>query len=136
MITGVKWAPAASIVRQAKGSDNWPLTWADDGHVYTAYGDGNGFEPFVPDKLSLGFARVQGGPTNFVGENVRSVGGEQNGDGKTGKKASGMLMVDGVLYLWARNAGNAQLAWSIDQPEHMGMERLEIRDQASAARHS
>ena len=25
-----------------------------------------------------------------------------------------MLMVDGVLYLWARNAGNAQLAWSDD----------------------
>ena len=28
--------------------------------------------------------------------------------------ASGLLMVDGVLYLWARNAGNAQLAWSAD----------------------
>ena len=26
-----------------------------------------------------------------------------------------MLMVDGVLYLWARNAGNAQLAWSNDR---------------------
>src|SRR5262249_10838100 len=34
--------------------------------------------------------------------------------GKDGKKASGMLMVDGVLYLWARNADNAQLASSRD----------------------
>ncbi len=25
-----------------------------------------------------------------------------------------MLMVDGVLYMWARNAGNARLAWSTD----------------------
>src|SRR3982751_3079487 len=30
------------------------------------------------------------------------------------KKASGMLCVEGVLYLWTRNAGNAQLAWSKD----------------------
>src|SRR5262249_17263961 len=40
--------------------------------------------------------------------------GEQLGDGARGKKASGMLMVEGVLYLWVRNAGNAQLAWSAD----------------------
>ena len=26
-----------------------------------------------------------------------------------------MLMVDGVLYLWVRNAGNSQLAWSADR---------------------
>ena len=114
VIKGVKWAPAASIVRKAKGGDNWPITWADDGHLYTAYGDGNGFEPEIPDKLSLGFARVEGGPADFTGVNIRSPSGEQRGDGKAGKKASGMLMVDGVLYLWARNAGNAQLAWSHD----------------------
>src|SRR5581483_5022246 len=29
-----------------------------------------------------------------------------------GVKASGMLMVGGVLYMLTRNAGNAQLAWS------------------------
>ena len=40
---------------------------------------------------------------------------EQKGDGKAGKKASGLLMVGGVLYLWVRNAGNAQLAWSEDR---------------------
>ena len=39
---------------------------------------------------------------------------EARGDGKRGRKASGLLMVDGMLYLWARNAGNAQLAWSTD----------------------
>ena len=37
---------------------------------------------------------------------------ETLGDGAKGKKASGMLMVDGVLYMWVRNAGNSQLAWS------------------------
>jgi hypothetical protein len=39
---------------------------------------------------------------------------EQRGDGAEGKKVSGLLMVDGVLYLLARNAGNSQLAWSAD----------------------
>ena len=37
------------------------------------------------------------------------------GDGAEGRKASGMLMVDGVLYMWVRNAGNAGLAWSSDR---------------------
>jgi CubicO group peptidase (beta-lactamase class C family) len=114
LIKRVTWAPAGSIIRKAKGSDNWPLTWADDGQLYTAYGDGTGFEPGIPAKLSLGFARVEGGPADFVGVNIRSASGEQKGDGKAGKKASGMLMVDGVLYMWARNAGNARLAWSKD----------------------
>jgi CubicO group peptidase (beta-lactamase class C family) len=114
VITGVEWAPKGTIHRSAKGSDNWPLTWADDGHQYTAYGDGNGFEPFVPEKLSLGVARVEGGPGKPVGVNIRAASIESKGQGKDGWKASGILCVDGVLYLWVRNAGNAQLAWSKD----------------------
>jgi len=114
VIKNIQWAPKETIRRQAKGSDNWPMTWGDDDALYTAYGDGNGFEPFVPKKLSLGFAKVLGTPTNFSGVNLRSETGEQFGDGPRGKKASGMLMAGGVLYLWARNAGNSQLAWSAD----------------------
>jgi hypothetical protein len=90
------------------------MTWAGDGHLYTAYGDGTGFVPKVPRKLSLGFARVEGMPPQITGVNIRSATGEQRGDGRAGKKASGLLMVDGVLYMWVRNAGNAQLAWSAD----------------------
>jgi CubicO group peptidase (beta-lactamase class C family) len=114
VITYLEWAPKDQIVRKAKGSDNWPLTWADDDHLYTAYGDGYGFEPLLKDKLSMGFARVEGGPADFQGINIRSPKGEQIGQGKDGKKSSGILMVDGVLYLWVRNAGNAQLGWSSD----------------------
>jgi CubicO group peptidase (beta-lactamase class C family) len=113
-IRGLEWAPADSIVRLAKGSDNWPTTWGDDGAVYTAYGDGWGFEPRVPEKLSLGFARVEGAPPAVRGVNLHSPTGEQRGGGAAGRKASGLLMVDGTLYLWARNAGNSQLAWSKD----------------------
>lgn len=115
VIREIRWAPADTILRQAGGSDNWPITWGDDGWLYTAYGDGRGFEPFVPKKLSLGLARIQGDPPDFRGENLRAPSIEQAGDGPRGRKASGLLMVDSVLYLWARNAGNAQLAWSTDR---------------------
>jgi CubicO group peptidase (beta-lactamase class C family)/dienelactone hydrolase len=115
VLSGAEWAPKETIIRRAKGSDNWPITWANDGHLYTAYGDGNGFDPMVPAKLSLGFARVEGGPVDFRGVNIRCPTLEQKGDGKSGKKCSGLLMVGGVLYLWARNAGNSQLAWSEDR---------------------
>jgi hypothetical protein len=116
-ITGIVWADAATVVHQADGSDTWPITWADDGQQYTAYGDGWGFDPKVPAKLSLGFCKVSGGPPG-AGVNIRSATGEQLGDGRSGKKASGMLMVDGVLYMLVRNADNSgrqsQLAWSAD----------------------
>ena len=112
LIRDIEWAPSNTIVRKAKGSDNWPITWADDDHLYSAYGDGWGFEPHTEKKLSLGLVRVKGGPPNFKGVNVRSESAEQIGQGSEGKKASGMLMVDGVLYMWVRNAGNSQLAWS------------------------
>jgi CubicO group peptidase (beta-lactamase class C family) len=115
VIRSVRWAPAATIVRHAFDSDCWPLTWGDDDALYTAYGDGYGFDPRVPEKLSLGFARVTGPPGEFTGANIRSATGEAKGDGARGRKASGILMVGGVLYLWVRNAGNAQLGWSTDR---------------------
>lgn len=114
VISRIEWAPKDTIIRKAHGGDNWPMTWADDDAQYTSYGDGNGFEPQVPEKLSLGLAKVTGTPPNHEGFNIRSETGEQIGDGRHGKKASGMLMVDGVLYMWTRNAGNSQLAWSTD----------------------
>jgi CubicO group peptidase (beta-lactamase class C family) len=114
VITGVSWAPPETIIRLAQGSDNWPMTWADDDALYAAFGDGNGFAPFTANKLSLGLASITGGPTDPQGRNMRAPGIEQLGDGRNGMKASGLLMVEGVLYLWARNAANAQLAWSKD----------------------
>lgn len=119
VISGVQWAPSASIIHDALGSDNWPVTWADDGNLYTAYGDGVGFDPPAPQTLSLGIARVSGDATSFVGANIPSPSVEQFGSGPMGKKASGILMVDGVMYLWVRNANNSgeqcELAWSQDR---------------------
>jgi CubicO group peptidase (beta-lactamase class C family) len=115
VIRDLEWTPASSILRLAPGSDNWPTTWGDDDMLYTAYGDGRGFEPFVHAKLSLGLARVRGTPPNLAPENLPAPSLEQLGDGTSGRKASGLLMVDHVLYLWARNATNSQLAWSTNR---------------------
>jgi Domain of unknown function (DUF4185) len=102
------------IRREAIDSDNWPLTWGDDDAQYTSYGDGFGFEPHVEKKLGMGFARITGGPSEYRGENLRS-DGERTGDGAKSPKASGILMVNGVLYVWVRKLGNAQLLWSRDR---------------------
>jgi len=91
-----------TIFRAARGSDNWPATWAHDDALYTAYGDGWGFEPKRKGKLSLGLAKVAGSPGNIHGVNLNAPTAEQTGDGSHGKKASGMLMVDGKLYMLAR----------------------------------
>ena len=114
VISSVEFSPADSIVRKAVGSDNWPLTWADDNAMYGAYGDGWGFEPRTDIKMSLGLARIDGSPDDFTGTNIRSMSGERVGQGRNGIKASGILMIDGVLYLLVRNAGNSRLAWSND----------------------
>lgn len=114
VIQRIEWSPIDTIIRQAPGGDNWPMTWADDDLLYTAYGDGRGFKPFVPAKLSMGFAKVSGMPPQVQGVNFTAVDGEFRGDGRSGRKASGLLMVEGVLYLLARNLDNAQLSWSRD----------------------
>jgi hypothetical protein len=61
----------SSHVRGAPGSDNWPITWADDGHQYTSWGDGGGFGGTNSDgRVSLAVARIEGDATNYQGFNV------------------------------------------------------------------
>jgi CubicO group peptidase (beta-lactamase class C family) len=114
VIKKIEWAPKDEIIRKASGSDNWPITWADDDNLYAAYGDGWGFEPKTEKKLSLGIAKIVGSPPGFEGINIRTNSGERVGQGAEGVKASGMLCVDGVLYMLVRNTGNSQIAWSVD----------------------
>lgn len=117
VIAAVEWAPAETIIRQARDGDNWPVTWADDDALYTTWGDGTGFVPKVKAKLSCGFARVTGGPEGFKGVNVRSAA-EQMGQGRAGRKGWGILCVEGVLYLWFghddQRGAAMRLAWSRD----------------------
>jgi hypothetical protein len=120
VIREVVWAPTNTIVRLAYDGDNWPVTWAADDAVYTAWGDGTGFEPKLDQKLSCGFARVTGAPPDLHGVNIRSTG-EQLGQGRFGMKGWGILAVTNELYLWFghadRQGSASRLAWSDDQAE-------------------
>ena len=119
-----KWDPVSKVRRFAgggairDGSDNWPCTWADDNRLYTAYGDGYGFAPYVPNKLGMGFARIEGGADTFTTVNIRS-DAENTSYGRNGRKASGVLSVDGTLYLLARNDNkqgrHSRIGWSTDR---------------------
>lgn len=86
--------------RDAQGSDNWQLTWADDGHLYGAWGDGGGFGGTNSEgRVSLGVARVEGDWRNYRGVNVW---GGKNGLHAAGLdgKSWGMICVRGALYMW------------------------------------
>jgi len=120
VIAGMRWDDAVHRMgtgQDGKTGDNWPITWGDDDALYTSYGDGGGFAD--PErKLTLGFARILGNPPSHRGEDILSDADTPAGWGKEGIKSSGMLMVDGVLYLFVRNyqvAGDyrhSRLAWS------------------------
>ncbi|MEO2048074.1 MAG: hypothetical protein ABGX16_16080 [Pirellulales bacterium] len=87
-------------VRRAQGSDNWPLTWSDDGHQYTAFGDGGGFKGTNSvGRVSLGFARLQGHANDYSGHNLWG-GKDAPQAAQFNGKSYGILSLDGVLYAW------------------------------------
>lgn len=87
--------------RGAQGSDNFQLTWADDDHLYGAWGDGGGFGGTNSrGRVGLGVARITGSGQNWQGQN--RWGGWQpehpvqfGGQGKSW----GMLCRKDVLYM-------------------------------------
>ena len=86
--------------RRAPGSDNWPVTWADDGHQYAVWGDGGGFGGTNSDgRVSLGVARIEGSRDNHRGYNVWG-GKNAKNPARFGGKSYGILCVDGVLTMW------------------------------------
>ncbi len=104
--------------RQSIGDgDNWPITWADDGSLYTVYCDGKGFGG-GSGQGSMSLAKIAGSPPSITGENIISATGHKTGGGPEGRKASGLVMIDGVLYMWVRNLNKdgtgSSLAWSKD----------------------
>lgn len=103
VIESILW-DSDGVVSRAPGSDLWPVTWASDGNIYTAWGDGGGFGGTNEDgRVGLGFARIVGGPTNFIGQNVHGGKNAENPSqwptSHIGKTA-GLISVNGTLYAW------------------------------------
>jgi len=118
VIKRLTWDTDVVKLRSGAG-DNWPITWADDALQIAAYGDGDGFDEKNPN-LSLGFAKILGDPPDHRGEDFISDADTPEGERPKGIKASGLLMVDEVLYMFVRNYRprnsddytNSRLAWS------------------------
>jgi hypothetical protein len=104
LITGVTFDDA-SARSEAPGSDIWPITWADDGHLYTAWGDGGGFGGSNEDgRASLGVARIEGGRRDYRGVNLAGGVGAPSPAPFAGK-SEGILALGDTLYLWRDGAG-------------------------------
>ena len=115
IISDIEW-DFSSHRSKAPGSDNWPITWADDDNQYTSWGDGGGFGGTNSDgRVSLGVARIAGSSTNFQGFNVWAGKNPEN-PGQFEGKSYGILSVDGILYMWLRqlDGTHAKLAVSTD----------------------
>lgn len=123
VIEKITWHEQTHI-SAAPGSDLWPVTWGTDNKIYTAWGDGGGFEGTNRGgRVSLGFASIEGEPTNYKTQNLN--GGVQSKFPPTWKckdcgKTAGILAVDGILYTLI-NLQNDEwpnvdmtLAWSND----------------------
>ena len=109
-VTGVNWDFSVMVSqRRAHGSDIWPCTWAIDGDLYCAWGDGGGFDGDSDStgRVSLGFAQLSGipslaDPTSLSGKNVWGDAPQyaEQAAGFGGKVHS-MISVGGVLYAYS-----------------------------------
>lgn len=113
-ITGISfnWS---SHVRYAQGSDNWPITWADDDNQYTTWGDGGGFgDDNRKDRVSLGIARIEGPTDGYRGFNVWGGVDAESAAEFTGK-SYGIISVDHTLYIWRSGAGSNSTAYDFQR---------------------
>ncbi|SRR5581483_1011305 len=78
--------------------DTFPMTWADDGEIYTSAGDPNWGE----SKSGLDIEKFSGGPTDYKITKVHPMN-DYLGWGGDGPKPSGMICVDGILYFAFQN---------------------------------
>jgi hypothetical protein len=99
VIAGIEWLgeripyPEAGI----KG-DTFPMTWADDGEIYTSAGDPN----WGQSHWGLDVEKFSGGPSDYKISKVQEMP-DYTGWGGNGPKPSGMICVDGTLYLAYQN---------------------------------
>jgi hypothetical protein len=98
-ITGWSINSATFCGSGAPGSDNWPVTWADDGHQYAGFGDGSGIAPSESSNYkSWGIVRFEGTNSAFTGYN-RLNGYNPTYTQSLDGKSYGILCMSGDLYM-------------------------------------
>jgi Domain of unknown function (DUF4185) len=102
-------------LRYAQGSDNWPITWADDDNQYTSWGDGGGFGGSNRKaRVSLGIARIEGPADAYRGYNVWGGLDAERPAQFTGK-SYGIISIDRTLYMWRSGAGSNSTAYDFQR---------------------
>ena len=82
--------------------DLWPMCWADDDNLYTANGDGTAFAG-GSSRFDLAVSRLTGAPPSMTGTTINTnVGTNYSGNGYN-RKPTGMLCINGTLYLAFQN---------------------------------
>lgn len=100
----------------AKPGDNWPLTWAGDGRIYTFLADGHGFTPFKA-MVSMHPCVLDGHPADgsLRGRDIPcNATGTGLGYDVQGRKVSGLIAIPdpaggatSLLVAWVRNMTRA-----------------------------
>lgn len=81
---------------KGQGSDQWPMTWANDGNVFGAFGDGLGWDN-LGQNYYMGVTRIQGSPPGLSGSDISGV----QYPGSLNFKGSGIIADSGnKMYLF------------------------------------
>jgi hypothetical protein len=102
----------ASAGAQIHG-DTYPMTWADDGEVYASSGDPNWGGK--PDGLDV--EKFSGNPPGYTITRVNPMN-DYRGNGGDGQKPSGMICVDGVLFLAFQNLEGKKPTPHLSRSQH------------------
>ncbi|OYV83456.1 MAG: hypothetical protein B7X04_04145, partial [Parcubacteria group bacterium 21-54-25] len=101
----------------------WPITWGNDGNLYSIWGDGGGFGGTnTSGRVSTGIAQIGGTPPSLVATNVNGgVNSEVSPSWACTScgKSDAIISVGGVLYAWfnTQTGGSSpihKLMWSND----------------------
>jgi hypothetical protein len=89
-----------SVIELAPGSDNWAVTWGQDNHQYTTWGDGGGFNGNNDlGRVSMGVGKLEGDYPNFKAVNIW--GGFNPATPATfSGKSYGLLSIGTRLWMW------------------------------------
>lgn len=93
VVDTIQWT-FESHIQHGPGSDQWPLTWADDDNLYAAWGDGWGWRREGP-KRSIGVTRISGVPPKMQGEDIWGAG-----PGSGFGKPEALIAYGGKIYMF------------------------------------
>ena len=113
-ITGISW-DMSTLKTLAPFSDNWCVTWADNDHQYTSWGDGGGFGGGQSDgRASMGVGRVEGSKGSYKCYNVW---GGKNGENPAAfaGKCYGLLSIGSTLYMWRSGDGSSSDCFGLQE---------------------